>query len=324
MYRHDTLWKGLLQAFFPDFLTVVAPEVADHLDMSSPTFLEQETFTDPPEGEKALLDLLAKVPSREGPVQVVLIHVEVEREFRRTMDLRMWRYFAHLSLKYPHAILPIVLFLRGGEGGVGRRQVQHRVGDAIVNAFSYWTLGLSRSTVDAMLDFGPLGVALASCVRQDLPKDEQKFRCVSALASSDVDPAQRHLLLTAVNTYLSLNKDEKMKYAERVAESVSQPEIRKMELTWAGKLEQKHRRKYTKLGRQEGVELGRQEGVEAGRCAVGRRLLLKIVATRFGQPSATFADQVHDLDDPDRLELLCDRALVAPELAEVEALLDRD
>ncbi|MEO1086932.1 MAG: hypothetical protein AAFY88_22075, partial [Acidobacteriota bacterium] len=321
------------QAFFPDFLRAVAPEVADQLIPEQRTFLEQEAFADLPDGHKALLDLLARVPAREGPERVVLVHVEVEKAFRRAMDRRMWRYFAHLSLKYDTPILPIVLFLRGGDGGVTRRHVRHRFAGAQVNHFSYWSFGLSRARVDDLLHHGPLGVALASCVRRDLPPDELKLRCLEALLESSVNDAESQLLLDAVNTYIALNKDQEIKYANRVKTSPKRTEIRAMELTWAGKLEKKYRdigrreglQQGVELGKKQGVELGKKQGVELGKrqgVELARSVFLKILAQRFGEFPVAIVDRVDAIRTPERLETLTDAALTASTLAEVEELLD--
>ncbi|MEM8993880.1 MAG: hypothetical protein AAGF23_03700 [Acidobacteriota bacterium] len=314
MYRHDTLWKGLLQAFFPDFLGVVVPDLAAELRSEDSVFLEQEAVADLPEGRKALLDLVAEVPARRGSRRVILVHVEVERLYREAMDNRMWRYFAHLSLKHPHPVLPIVLFLRGGPGGVSRRHVKHELGRWVVNDFAYWSLGLSRARVHELLRHGPLGVALASCVRRDLPKVEQKLLCIESLLDAAVDPARHHLLMTAIQTYLKLNEDEKMKYAESVEESNKSREIQSSELTWAGHLEQEHRLKYTEIGRRQGIENGRRDAT--------RRLLFKVIANRFGAAPPAFAERLERLEDADVLEALVDRALVASSLSDLDAALD--
>ncbi|MEM1181655.1 MAG: DUF4351 domain-containing protein [Acidobacteriota bacterium] len=319
MHRHDTLWKGLLQAFFPDFLAAVVPEVSVHLDAESRTFLEQEAFTDLHKGRKALLDLLAEVPSRDGPKRVVLVHVEVERRFGGAMDERMWRYYAHLTLKYGLPIVPIVLFLRGGRGGVTRRTVHHRVAGTEVCRLSYWSLGLAGSKVDELLRHGPLGVALASCVRRDLPRPTQRLRCMEALASCDVDPAQEELLIDAIQTYMPLSAQQKINYEQQVVRSPKRAEVSKMEeLTWAGKLEQKYR----KIGHRQGLEAGHRQGLEAGRRDVGQRLLLKILATRFGSVPADLEVRIRGLDDIASLESVSERALTASSLSEVEAFLE--
>jgi len=69
--RHDQLAKTLITTFFPDFLTLVAPESARHLRLAEVSFLDKEFFTDQPTGDRRELDLLARVPE-EGSGRVLL------------------------------------------------------------------------------------------------------------------------------------------------------------------------------------------------------------------------------------------------------------
>ena len=157
-----------------------------------------------------------------------MVHIEVERDLGATMDRRMEHYFFHLRLKYEEGIIPIVLFLRGGQAGSTQRHVFHRVAGQQINHFTYWSLGLSQWQARPLLKQGPLAIALAACARGDrLPKDEQKFLCMQALLESDVDEAQEQLLVTAIETYLNLNEPQKMKYAERVSQSPRKTELQK-------------------------------------------------------------------------------------------------
>ena len=194
------------------------PEIAERLLAQEGRFIDQESFVDPPEGEKALLDLVAEVPAIQGPDEIILIHIEVERRFRKAMDLRMWRYFVHLCLKYGRPIVPIPLFLRGGEGGITRRPVEFKAGDVLINRFVYWSIGLSKAKAHELLENGPLGIALATCARGDrLQPYEQKLLCMEALLGVDVNDAEAQLLVTAIETYLKLNEEQKVKYHQRVS-----------------------------------------------------------------------------------------------------------
>jgi len=52
---HDQLNKTILKAFFPEFLTLFQPDLAQHIRLDTVQFLEQEIFTDLPVGEKRFL-----------------------------------------------------------------------------------------------------------------------------------------------------------------------------------------------------------------------------------------------------------------------------
>ncbi|MBM3496256.1 MAG: hypothetical protein FJX72_18335 [Armatimonadetes bacterium] len=74
---HDQLWKQLLWAFFEDFMTLFFEDVARQLDFSRTEQLDKEQFTDLPEGSRREMDIVAKVHTREGTPELILVHVEV-------------------------------------------------------------------------------------------------------------------------------------------------------------------------------------------------------------------------------------------------------
>ncbi len=71
---HDQLLKQLLQAFFADFLRLFDPETADNLDLGAVTFVNPETFTDIPQGERRTADLVARVRTLLDAPELVLLH----------------------------------------------------------------------------------------------------------------------------------------------------------------------------------------------------------------------------------------------------------
>jgi hypothetical protein len=62
---HDQRFKTLIQEFFDDFMRLFFARWAERLDCSSPEWLPQEVFPDPPEGPRRVLDLVARLPARE-------------------------------------------------------------------------------------------------------------------------------------------------------------------------------------------------------------------------------------------------------------------
>ncbi|MEM1177441.1 MAG: DUF4351 domain-containing protein [Acidobacteriota bacterium] len=313
MQKHDGLWKELLRSFFPEFLKLAAPKVAAALVGEEPRFLEQESLTDLLDGVHVRMDLVAEVRRRGKVGSLVIVHIEVERDFGESMDRRVFRYFAHLKLKLDLPIIPIVLFLRGGPPGVERRHYREVVEDLVVVDFTYVAVGLSKAAAEDFLNTSPLGAALASCTRGDkLPIHERKYRCVEAILDAGVNDAQQMLLLNAVETYLQLLPEDQLKYDRRVNESPKGTEVLRMEMTWAEKLHQKGHREGVALGRREGVALGHREGVESG-----RRMLLRLMASRFGTPSDPLKARIRSLSDLEEIERLSERVLEAETLAEL-------
>jgi len=83
---HDQLFKELLQAFLPEFLDLFVPQAARELDWGTLDFLSSEVFADPPRGSRRAADVVARVRSRRGEPEVVLVHVEVEAAARRSSE----------------------------------------------------------------------------------------------------------------------------------------------------------------------------------------------------------------------------------------------
>ena len=135
---------------------------------------------------------------------------------------------------------------------------------------------------------------------------------MEAVLKASVNEAQEQLLVTAIETYLTLNEEQKMKYAERVSRSPYRTEVQKMELTWAGKLHEQG----LLQGRQEGRREGLREGVD-----LGRRMLFKILTDRFGQLPLPMDESLRRLEEPALIEAISDRALTAQSLEDIESLL---
>src|SRR5262245_23655978 len=107
---HDQRFKALLHEFLPEFFDLFFPDWAPRFDFAGTEWLEQEAFPDPPTGDKRVLDVVAKVPTREpvpdpggrgDPHSLVAINVEVEWPDRAT-DVRprmLWHY-EHLRHRY--------------------------------------------------------------------------------------------------------------------------------------------------------------------------------------------------------------------------------
>lgn len=115
--EHDRLFKTLLRAFFPGFLGLVVPDLAERLDAKRTSFLDKELLAEEPAWAKREADLLAHVPIRnEG---TLLVHVEVEaRANARQMPQRLRAYAGRIQAAYGEQVLSILINVKGGPAGV--------------------------------------------------------------------------------------------------------------------------------------------------------------------------------------------------------------
>ncbi len=105
MQRKDYLWKGILEDIFEDFLRFVYPDADKIFDFTrNIEFLDKELEQlFPPEKDKSavkIVDKLAKVYTHKGTEEWVLIHCEVQGEYRSDFPCRMYTYFYRIFDKY--------------------------------------------------------------------------------------------------------------------------------------------------------------------------------------------------------------------------------
>ncbi len=274
---HDQLFQALLESFFAEFLELVVPHFSRRLRLDRVDFLREKGFTSRPEGRLLIRDLLARLRTREPPPKQVDFHVEVERKFRHSMAPRMRRYHHQRSAHRPRqTLVSIVLFLTGGPAGVVRQSLEEKLWGEEIDRFWYYSFGLEKCLAEEWVDRPqPLAAALAALMRsRKWSRAEQKLRCLQAIARADVDEERRFLLVNLVETYLHLTGREAERYAELVAHH-GDKEVRKMELTWAGRVQK------------ENLEIGREQGFEQGRIQGVRQVTLALLGKRFGTlPSA--------------------------------------
>ncbi|MCI0455423.1 MAG: hypothetical protein L0Z62_00415 [Gemmataceae bacterium] len=102
---HDQRFKALLQEYLPDFLHLFFPEQAADLDFEGLEWLQQEILTDPPAGDVYLLDLVARVHSRQpgdpSTLAAALVLLEVESREAVT-ETRAWLYHYYEALRRRH------------------------------------------------------------------------------------------------------------------------------------------------------------------------------------------------------------------------------
>jgi len=105
MQRNDYLWKGILEDIFDDFLRFMHSNADEIFDFSRGIeFLDKELEQlFPPEKDEfsvKIVDKLAKVYTHEGTEEWILIHCEVQGEYKPDFPHRMYTYFYRIFDKY--------------------------------------------------------------------------------------------------------------------------------------------------------------------------------------------------------------------------------
>jgi hypothetical protein len=230
MDDHDQRLKVLLREFLPEFFALFFPDWAGRFDFTGAEFLDQEAFLDPPQGEKRLLDVVAKVATRESVPDpggretdhwLVVVHIEVESA-RSAVDIRprMWQYYDFLRRQHRLPVLPICLFLRVGLDGIGWDAYEERFWDHPLLRFEYSYVGLPTLDGPTYAN-GPnlLGVALSALMK--LPAADRariKAEGLDRIARSRENDAKKYLLTECFDNYLALTPAQAAEYERMQAE----------------------------------------------------------------------------------------------------------
>jgi len=117
MRKHfDNLWKGLIEDLFIDFLRFINPGADSILDFEKGVqFLDKELEqTYSPESNNYspnIVDKLAKVFTHEGREEWILVHIEVQDQYRNDFGKRMFRYYYRLFDKHDKPITAYAIFI---------------------------------------------------------------------------------------------------------------------------------------------------------------------------------------------------------------------
>ena len=268
---HDQRFKTLISAFFDDFLRLFFAEWAARLDLSRVEWLDTQLYPDPPDGSRRVLDMVAKVPIAEmaapaATASLLLVHVEIDGSDRTTgIEPRLSYYYHFLREKYRLPVLPIVLYLKVGLGGIGVGECVERLWELEVNRFQYLYVGLpGLDSVQYMQGDNWLGVGLSALMKT--PPDRVAWLGAEALrrlTEAPLSEQERFLLGECVQAYLPMDEEQKLQF-ENLLQSGTYAEVRAMNQTMYEK----------------GIEKGRQAGqVE---------LISSLIEERFGPiPEAT-------------------------------------
>jgi hypothetical protein len=109
----DTLWKGIIEDLFEDFLHYFYPIWAkNEVDFSEKfEFLDKELDELYPsiKGEKRYADKLVKVNLKNGQNQWVLIHIEVQGYIDVNFPARMFTYFYRIRDRWQKEVMALAI-----------------------------------------------------------------------------------------------------------------------------------------------------------------------------------------------------------------------
>ncbi len=289
---HDQRFKEMLRAFFPDLLRLFFRPWDERFDLTAVEWVEQELLPDPPDGERHVLDLVARAPATvpldpdrpDAPQPwLALVHVEIESPDRTTrLTPRLPGYYRHLRERHGLPVLPLVVYLNVGLDGIGVDEVNEGIVDFLPNTFRYFYVGLPALDAEQYLaDGNPLGVALTALMNivpgRELAVGSEALRRIGEAAVTD---QQRYLLGECVQAYLPV-RDEDARRLRDIILSNATGRVSAVNKT------------LTDLAK----DAGREEGLALGRRATMLELLEAQLDTQFGPPEGETLAKLREMPD---------------------------
>jgi len=304
--EHDRLFKTLLRTFFPGFLGLVVPDLAERLEAARASFLDKELLAEEPAGGKREADLLARVPVRNDGV--LLVHVEIEARASSRMPHRLRAYGGRIQAAYGEQVLSILVNLKGGPPGIHHATLESALSSPELSLFRYVVFGLARCSGEVFLaQAEPVGWALAALMRcGKASRPAYKLACQKRILTARLTGARRTVLLDFVEAYLELTPSEVAEY--KVLSRRNRRGTRAMWMTWS--------EKQKAAGKEEGLRLGKREGLREGVRSL-QQVLLRQLGQRFGPLPESVHRQVEAISSLRRLTRLAEQVLTVGSLREL-------
>lgn len=287
---HDQLFKELLRTFFREFLALFLPEVEARLDFARVTFLDKEVFTDVPEGSRRELDVVAQVYTLDGVPELIVLHIEVQARREREFPYRMFEYYALLRLRYKLPVVPVVVYLTAGAGGLHEAIYEETLFGRTIVTFRFSSIGLPDLAADDYRDLdNPLAPAVSALMRPSaLGRTFQKAFGLRRVLHSAVDEARKALLINIIETYVTLDTTEEDAFRRLLGQEQLQ-EVTQM------------------------LTVYEERGILMGK----RDMLLKQLQFKFGALPEDIVAKVQALSTEAELDRLSERLLSAQDLADL-------
>ncbi len=278
---HDQRFKAMIREFFPDFMRLFFPEWASCFDFTSTEWLDKEVLPNPPDGDRHLLDLVARLrtltPVAESTSEewLAVVHIEIESQDRTTaLKPRLPRYYIHLRQSQELPVLPIVLYLRVGLEGIGIDTVEEYIGPLNVLTFRYLYVGLPA--LDA-LQYAQgdnwLGVGFAALMKA--PREQWPTigaEMLIRIRESPLNDYQRFLLSDCIHAFLPLDEEGRKIYERIIMAEPRSKIVARNKTPYDFGMEE---------GIEQGMEKGREQGIEQGIEQALRDVATALLENRF-------------------------------------------
>ncbi len=211
----DTLWKGIIEDLFDDFLLYFFPEwAAQTVDFSKPfLFLDKELdeiYPKPQDNQKRYADKLVKVFTKTGEEKWLLIHLEVQGYQDENFTERMYIYFSRIREKEGKNIMALAI-LTDDNKDFHPKQYNYQYQDTQLSyRFATFKL-LKKSEKELNIPNNPFSIVMLTArkalIKNNLSDSKQliwKMELVRNLQQANYDEEKIRNLLNFIRYYTRL------------------------------------------------------------------------------------------------------------------------
>ncbi len=279
----DARFKEVLQNFLPEFVVLFFPDIAAQLQWETLQFLDKETIAELGADTTQTSDIVASVQTSGGEAFTLVLLIEIQAKRSHKFPKRVFDYYYALGRRYNHSVLPLVLYLSPGAGGVTQESYRQEVFGIEFLHFRYLVVGLPDLPAEDWQKRSPLAAAL-SCKMKPIAEGraQQKFSALLQIARSGYGDYRKLLLADLLERFLPLADQEEAAY-NQLRTRVQSQEVEQM----------------ISIYEERGIEKGRVEGIRA--------MLLRLGTRKFGEPSKSILARLAAIRETPRLEALTER-----------------
>ena len=276
MKRDDSLWKGILEDLFDDFLRFYFPDYVETFNFNRKfVFLDKELEQLFPQSQDDFnpkyVDKLVKVYTKEGRDEWILIHIEVQGSRDKTFAKRMYAYHYRIYDKYDKPISALAILTDSNKKFSPNSLGYDFMGTSFQFKYNIYKV-LTANLEELKASDNPFAIVVRvveTALKKGTISEEKLFdlkvELVKELLKKNFPKKKIRNLLQFLKLYIRFeNKEFINKFDKEVEKITNKPKTMGIEEFVLDRERRMARKEGLQEGRQEGQLLGRQEGIEQG------------------------------------------------------------
>ena len=226
MKRDDTLWKGILEDLFDDFLRFIYPNADDIFDMERGfDFLDKELedlFPQTDEENIRYVDKLVRVWLKDGSEEWILFHIEVQGASVRTFAERMYIYNYRLRDKFNRKITAWAILVDRNKKFLPTQFKESYLGTTLTYEFNMLKIINQDEEALRKMD-NPFAIviltvllALKKTKKNELELIDLKMDLVKELMKRNIEKKKIRALMNFLQYYVRFNEENTLIFEKKL------------------------------------------------------------------------------------------------------------